>query len=374
MKKARWAVSAVFFVNGFLFANYVARLPDIQDKYHIDYRQLGFVLLASAIGSLLAMPITGGLIARYGSRVVTLTAVFSLCLLVGTFAQLPVYGLLVVAFFFLGASSGITDVAMNAQAVVVEKGLGKSIMASFHGIWSLGMFSGAGTGTLFVSLGSTIAVHLLVMALVSIVAVWYLRSYLVRDKPASQVRGPLFNWPAKVLVGIGLVAFCAMLGEGAMAEWSTSYMRDVMRVDDAWAPLGLVFHSLAMLIGRLLGDGARMSYGDKRLIVACSVTALVGVVAIVLALGPVWSLIGFFLAGLGLSIIVPIAYSRAGNTPGIPPGTGIGMVTTIGYSGFIIGPPIIGLLADWQNLQVAYGFILILFAIMLALGWRLKVD
>ncbi len=371
MVRSRWAVSLVFFVNGFLFANYIARLPDIQVIYGLDYRQLGFVLLSSAVGSLLAMPFTGYLIDRYSSRRVTGSALFGVGLIVGLFILSPNYFLLLLAFFFLGACSGITDVAMNAQAVVVEKLMAKSIMASFHAVWSLGMFMGAGVGALFVSFGQPVAFHMGVSALLGISLGFLAMNYLVKDEENGLANTSLFKLPAKVLIGLGIIAFCGMLGEGAMSEWSTNYMRDVLKTGAQLAPIGLVAYSLAMLIGRIYGDRARMYYGDAKLIALSSMVAAIGCLIIVAGWQLFTSVLGFVLAGLGLSVIVPIAYSRAGNTPGIAPGTGISMVTTIGYSGFIVGPPVIGLIADHFGLQVGYAFILLLLVIMFGLSLRL---
>ena len=147
-------------------------------------------------------------------------------------------------------------------------------------------------------------------------------------------------------------------------------MKEVLNASSFLAPLGLTAFSLSMLLGRLLGDKARIRIGDSSLITLSSVVAIVGLTVVIVAVGIIPTILGFFLVGIGLATIVPIAYSKAGNTAGIDPGTGISMVTTIGYSGFIIGPPLLGLLADWQGLQMAYGCVLILLAAMLLLSLR----
>ncbi len=371
MRKSRWSVSAAFFINGFLLSNYIARLPHIQSKYSIDYQQLGFVLLASAIGSLLAMPFTGALIQRYGSKLITFLALAGLCITVAFFILAPHYELLLLMFFTIGTMSGVTDVAMNAQAVVVEKAYGRSIMSSFHGIWSLGLFAGAGIGTLFIAFDISLFNHFCAIATIALISLIYSFQYFVEDEVTDHSDQPVFRLPNKFLVGIGIIAFCAMLGEGAMADWSAIYMKDVMGLDDRVATSGLVAYSLAMLTARFLGDRVRTQIGDARMIQVSSVFSLVGMLLIILAWHVGISLVGFVLAGLGLATIVPITYSRAGNTPGIPPGVGISMVTTIGYSGFIIGPPIIGFIAKWQTLPLAFSFVIGLFILMLILSFRI---
>ena len=161
-----------------------------------------------------------------------------------------------------------------------------------------------------------------------------------------------------------------MLGEGAMADWSTNYMENITHADKALAPIGLSAFALAMTIGRFFGDSARAKFGDRKLMIACGLVATFGLCIAMLFISPYVVIVGFFIVGLGLSAIVPIAYSIAGNTKDLPPGVGLAMVTTVGYSGFLFGPPIIGFLADWQTLRIALALVLILFIVMTALSAR----
>ncbi|MBK8505868.1 MAG: MFS transporter [Saprospiraceae bacterium] len=374
MRASRWAVNSIFFTNGVLYATYVSRIPDIQQHFDLDYRGVGFVLLTGAVGSLIAMPFTGGLIGRWGSKSVTLTASFSFCLAVALFMLAPSVGILALIFFLKGIVAGITDVAMNAQAVLVERTYKKPIMAAFHGVFSLGMFAGAAVGTLFIALKTGILWHMVVMASTGFLLVIILSRHLIREDLAIALetikKSKFFNIPDATLIGIGIISFCGMLAEGAMADWSTNFMREVMSASPSLAPVGLTAFSLAMLIGRFFGDRARMFFGDQKLINYSSLLAIAGLAAIISGIWTALTISGFFLIGIGLSVIVPIAYSQAGNSPGIDPGTGISMVTTIGYSGFIVGPPAIGYLADWKGLQMAYGFVLILLIIMFFLNRR----
>ncbi|MCB0687467.1 MAG: MFS transporter [Saprospiraceae bacterium] len=376
MRAARWAVSSVFFTNGVLYATYVSRIPDIQISYDLDYRGVGFVLLTGALGSLFAMPFTGGLIGRWGSKPVTLVASFSFCLSVALFMLSPTVIILSIVFFLKGIVAGITDVAMNAQAVLVERNARRPIMSTFHGIFSLGMFVGAGAGTIFISQHVSVLHHLFIMAVAGFLFVISMSRHLIKDdldvSPEKIKNAKYFNFPSLALVGIGIISFCAMLAEGAMADWSTNFMREVIEASPSLAPVGLSAFSLAMLAGRLIGDQARMYFGDQRLINACSIISLAGLLFIIVGFSAGLAILGFFLAGLGLSVIVPIVYSKAGNTPGIDPGTGISMVTTIGYSGFIVGPPVIGYLADWKGLQIAYLFVLLLLLVMFFLNLRVQ--
>lgn len=372
MRLSRWAVSSVFFTNGFLYASYISRLPDIQNHYHLDYKGVGFVLLVGSVGSLLAMPFTGSLISRFGSKHVTLTASFMFCLMVALFMFAPSLMVLLPIFFIKGVAAGITDVAMNAQAVLLERAQKKPIMSAFHGMFSLGMFAGAGAGSIFIYLHTSIWLHLLLAGTLGFSYVIFWSRFLIKEPLASQPKQKSqrlsFQLPTQALIGIGIISFCAMLAEGAMADWSTNFMKEVLGASSFLAPLGLTAFSLSMLIGRLFGDKARIHFGDATLITLSSTLAISGLTLVIVAIGIIPTIFGFFVVGIGLATVVPIAYSKAGNTPGIEPGTGISMVTTIGYSGFIIGPPILGLLADWRGLQIAYGVVLVLLGAMLLLS------
>jgi MFS family permease len=234
------------------------------------------------------------------------------------------------------------------------------------------MALGAATGAFFISLSSPLFIHLLIITIASLAASLFARFHLIQDKPQVETDGPAFQLPSSALIGIGVIAFCSMLGEGAMADWSTNYMEKIVMAPKTLAPLGLSAFALAMTIGRIFGDSARSKYGDKTLMIACGIVATLGLIISIVMIQPIVVMLGFFLVGAGLSVIVPIAYSIAGNSPGISPGVGLAMVTTVGYAGFLFGPPIIGFLADWQTLRLALLFVVILFLLMTLLSYRYK--
>jgi len=373
VQKSRAAVALIFAVNGFLYANWVARLPRLQEIYHLDHGQLGLVLLAGSIGALVAMPLTGKIIVKTGSHRITMIMLFLFCLFVPLIPITPNIYTLWIILFAIGASSGSLDVAMNAQAVLVEQRLRKPVMSSFHATFSAGMMLGAGSGALFTYFNVSYFVHLLIVMAISLVVAFRVRHFLIPDlreaaqeHEEGQASRNILLHPA--LLSLGLIAFCCMLGEGAMADWTTIYLEKVSLVDRDWSPLGLVAFSTAMMIGRLLGDGARERLGDSRLVQGSALVAITGL-SLALVYPVIWTgMLGFFLVGIGLATIVPIAYSTAGNIPGLSPGVGISMVTSIGYAGFLVGPPVIGFLSDWQGLRFGMTFVLFLFLVMLVLN------
>ncbi len=319
------------------------------------------------------MPFTGWLIIRNGSRRISIFSCYFYCSLIPLIPWMPHLWALIILFFFLGISSGMLDVAMNSQAVMVEKQLNKPIMTSFHALFSIGVMAGAVGGSLFTKLGTGLFVHFAVITTVSLITVFIARYYLIHDKPlVNEVEEPAFRLPNAAMVSIGVIAFCCMLGEGAMADWSTNYMENVSLADPALAPIGLSAFALAMTIGRIFGDGARVRFGDRSLMVTCGLISTAGLGLAIIFIHPFAVITGLFIVGIGLSAIVPIAYSIAGHTKDLPPGVGLAMVTTVGYSGFLFGPPIIGFIADWQSLRVALGLVMILFMVMTFLSFKRK--
>jgi len=369
----RIAVKLIFFINGFVHANLAARFPKVQELFSIDNGILGFVLLATSVGALLAMPFTGWLIVRNGSRRITIISVFVYCIVVPLVPVMPELTGLVFIFFIMGLTAGMLDVSMNAQAVMVEQQHGKPIMTSFHALFSIGMVAGAGCGALFVKLNTTLFTHLSTVIGVSLLGAAWARYHLIHDKPKEKItEGPAFRLPNAAMVSIGVIAFCCMLGEGAMADWSTNYMENIANADKALAPIGLSAFALAMTIGRFFGDSARIRFGDRNLMIACGLISTIGLLLTLTFIHPYAVIAGLFVTGIGLSSVVPIAYSIAGNTKDLPPGVGLAMVTTVGYSGFLFGPPLIGFIADLHSLRVSLGLVVVLFVIMTILSARYK--
>lgn len=367
----RIAVNIIFFVNGFMHANLAARFPRIQEIFSLDNGTLGLLLLSTSIGAVLAMPFTGWLIIRNGSRKIAIASVFLYCMFFPLITYMPGLTGLIPLFFIMGVTAGMLDVSMNSQAVMVEKSKGKPIMTSFHALFSIGMAIGAVCGALFAKWGVAFFAHMISITVASMLASAFARYHLIHDKPeGAQAEGPAFRLPNAAMISIGIIAFCSMLGEGAMADWSANYMKNIVGASEATAALGLSAFAAAMTVGRLLGDGGRARYGDKKLMVVCGLIATVGLSFSLFFPAPIPVMIGFFLVGIGLSVIVPIAYSIAGNSSSVSPGVGLAMVTTVGYTGFLFGPPLIGFLADWQTLRMALVLVVLLFVVMTWLSNR----
>ena len=370
----RIAVKIAFFLNGFIYANWVSRLPRIQELYAADNGTIGVVLLAMSLGAVAAMPFTGWVIIQQGSRRITVFSIIVYCALVPLIPYMPGIVALAGLYLVMGVATGMLDVAMNAQAVMVEQLYQKPIMTSFHALFSIGMALGAWSGALFADLQMDLAKHFLTVVSVSLLAAFWAGRHFVKDAPEATQRheGPLFRIPNKALISIGVIAFCCMLGEGAMADWTVNYMENVAGASETLAPIALSGFATAMTVGRIFGDAIRVKLGDAMLIITGGALATIGLSIALILPHALISIIGFFMVGIGLSTIVPIAYSIAGSTRGLPSGVGLAMVTTVGYTGFLFGPPIIGFIADASNLRVGLLLVLILFILMTVLGFKRK--
>ncbi len=366
---ARLAVLGIFFLNGLALASWVVRIPAVQEKLTLGEGLLGLALLGAAVGALAAMPATGWLVARLGSRpVVGATALLlSVSLILPALA--PNLALLVVSLVMLGASNGVLDVSMNAQAVAVEKRYGQPIMSSFHAAFSLGGLAGAAGGGVVASLGVGVLGHLAgVAALTAVAGVVAYRAML----PAGADRGgdgePAFARPTRALAGLGIISFCVLLGEGAMADWSAVYLNGPLGTGPGFAAAGYAAFSVAMAAGRLFGDRLAQRFGPVWLVRAGAAVAAVGL-GLSLAVGdPLFALVGFASAGVGFSIIFPAALSAAGRTKGVTAGPALAAVATTGYFGFLVGPPSIGFVAELTGLGGALYIVVALSAAIVLLA------
>jgi fucose permease len=369
MRRNRFSVSLTFFICGFIYANWSTRLPRIQDTFALSNSHLGLVLLCVAVGSLCAMPLTGWLISKKGSKLTAVISLVSFSLILIVIPFLDVTWQLVVAFYWLGFFMGSLDVSMNAQAVLVEQRYQKPILSSFHAFFSVGVMIGALSSSFFAKYLDTLQAHFVIVSLLCVGLSLVVIPLLIDDSDAAQSsEGSHFLLPNKSMVWLGIIAFCAMLAEGSIADWSTNYLENSLKTHAYIAPIGLSIFSGTMTIGRFLGDKARAYFGDNKLLVMSSLMATVGLF-FALAFNSYWLFfVGISAVGLGLATVVPIVFSQAGNNKNLPPGIGLAMVTTLGYLGFLVGPPIIGFLADWQDLRFGLFFVVFLLAVLSVLS------
>lgn len=377
MRIKRIAVCVFFFVNGFLYANWTARLPEVQSFFNISNTMLGTLLFTTAVGAVIAMPFTGWLTVKYGSKRITQVAGFFFCFLIPFLILSSNLALASIAFFLMGFCAGSMDVAMNGQAVFVERGYDKPIMSSFHAVFSIGMALGAGAGALFTKFDFTLLHHFMLVAGLGLFANLWASFNLIDDTPSKSAvaeETSHFMLPTKAVLPLGIIAFCGMTGEGSMSDWSAIFMNKVVGKSEFFSALAFGSFGTAMTIGRVFGDRLTERLGKDKLLIYSSLCAMGGMALVIGIISEWTALAGFFLVGLGLSNVVPIIYSTAGNIKGVKPSVGIAMATTVGYAGFFVGPPTIGFLSDQYGLRWGMSFVLILFFAMLILVMKRRAD
>ncbi|MCP2257589.1 Fucose permease [Streptoalloteichus tenebrarius] len=380
-RAARWATGFVFVLHSAVFASWTPHVPEVKDQLGLHEGTLGATLLGAPLGSVLAMLVTSPALARWGSRRVTAVA------LLGYALAAPLLGLagsavaLFAALTVWGAFQGALDVAMNAQAVAVERAYDRPLMSSFHAYWSLGSVAGIGLGMGGLALGVGLAVQLAAIGVVAVVAT----PLLVRPMRADRVDpdgpdGPdgadsdgqhrfVVPWRHRGLLPLAGIVFAALLCEGAAGDWTAVYLRDSLGAPGAVAGVGYGAFACAMFVGRLMGDRWVSRYGRVRVVTLLSATAAVATAVTLLVGHPLVALAGFAALGLGLSCLVPVVFSAAGSLPGSHPGQSLAAVASAGWIGFLLGPPAIGGLAHLTSLPLALA-VLPLLATAMAVGAR----
>jgi MFS family permease len=369
VKGNRIAVIIFFFINGFLHANLMSRLPELQQSLSLSNSILGSLLFAIALGALLAMPAAGWLSGKWGSDLVAKMTAILFCIAIPFVAAFHNIWATGFCFFMLGVTTGSMDVSMNGQAVFVERKYKKPIMSSFHACFSIGMAVGAGTGALYSAFKISLLYHLISVAVVAMVAIVWASGSLVREtnEPVHEKKQQGFFQVIKLILPIGMIAFCCMVTEGSMADWSAIYMNKVSGTNVVFSAFAFGIFATGMTIGRLLGDFLTLKFGRSKLLTMDAITAMLGLSLVLSFKFLLTSYFGFLLVGLAVSTIVPIVFSAAGNTKGVNPSVGIAAATSIGYLGFFVGPPTIGFLADHFGLRIGLCFTLALLSVMLSL-------
>ena len=357
----RWAVGTYFWLVGVAVGVWVARIPEIQEKLHLDKSSLGGVLLMSALGALVGMPLTTRLADRWGTRVVAWGTAALVCVLLPLIAAAPSVATLMVVFGAYGAASGIHGVVINAMAVEVETAEARPILSLFHGLFSLGGL----VGSLIAAgcLAWPVAPVPSLLAAAVVIAALYagagpaLPVAVIRPAPRSGAATGLTPrrgaWPARRLIVLGGLAFLGLVGEGSMGDWSAVYLRQSLGASESLAGLGYAAYSLGMTSGRFAGEFLSNRLGDVALLRSGAGLAAVGLFGAVGSDHPLAAIAGFALVGAGLANAVPVLYRAAARTPGVDPVAGIATTSTVGYFGFVVGPPLIGLIADHASLGVA---------------------
>ncbi|MBL3666026.1 MFS transporter [Streptomyces sp. M2CJ-2] len=360
VRRARYAVGAVFAVHGAVTGSFATRVPWIQDHAGVSPGQLGLALAFPAIGASLAMPLAGRVSHRFGARTALrgLISLWTLALVLPSVA--PNLLTLCLVLFVYGATAGMSDVAMNALGVEVENRLERSIMSGLHGMWSVGALIGSAAGTLAAHLGTDARLHhTLAAGVLTVVGVAAAGHVLDLQPAEDEEPPPRFALPPRSALLIGAIGFCAVFAEGASLDWSAVYLRDQLEASAGLAAACTTGFTLTMALVRLAGDRVVDRYGAVRTVRTSGVVAVTGGLLIVLAQHPAAAMAGFALMGLGIAVVVPLCFAAAGRSGGNP-SLAIAGVATITYTSGLIAPSAIGLLAQATSLMVSFVLVTVL--------------
>jgi MFS family permease len=370
--RPRVALAIIFAMRGFLVGSWIARIPAIADHLDVSRSELGSVLIAGAIGALVAFQVTAPRIADWGTA--RSIGVFGpLWVLSMPLALLsPEPALFFAGLLLFGFMNGTVDVALNAQAVEIERQVGRPVLSSMHGMFSVGALGGTATGGALAAASVGIQPQFLVTGVLAAVTWILLTRKLAPDEavtaPVRTGRRPIFSIGPRVLWPLGAIAFCCGLVEESLADWGALYLSQDLGTNPGTAALGYTIFSCTMLIGRLFGDPLVRWAGPVAMLRGGAALGSAGMLLGVVINAPWAFLATFGLVGLGFSTIIPIVYRAAGSTPGVPRAEGVAAVATVCYAAFLVGPPVMGFVADLLSLRAAFLGVGVFVTIVIALA------
>jgi MFS family permease len=350
----RIAVGVLFFLPGLCFASWASRIPTIRHELNLSDSLLGVVLFSLPVGSLISLPIAGYLIHKFGSRKVVTTSLLLYSIVLLLIGYSTHIWQLVICLFLFGWLGNTVNISINTQAVGVEKIYGRTIMASFHGLWSLAGFTGAATGTYMIARNIVPSSHFLVICVTVIICTAIAANYILKSDQGNGEKQPLFVKPDKELLSLGMIAFCSMMCEGAMFDWSGIYFQKVVQVKPSLIGAGYACFMSTMAAGRFVADWFSNKFGLKFILQASGILIAIGLLIAVFFPYLVTAIIGFLLVGFGVCSVIPMVFSATGKTKKLSAGVALATVSTIGFLGFLLGPPVIGLLAGLFSLRVSF--------------------
>lgn len=372
VQAGRWAVAALFFVNGFIMGAWAPQIPLLMPRHDIREGVLGLLILLVGVGAVGAMLFAGKLLNRYGSSRMALVFGLAVAPMLPLVVLAPSLWLIAPALVLFGATTGCMDVSMNANSVAVERRLGRAIMSSSHGFWSVGGFVGGAAGA-YVTARFGAEAQAIGVGAVSALIVLVASSFLHYDPPhpaeASAPKAAMFP-KVGLLYLLGMMALFSMVPEGAVLDWAAIYISKELGADLQVAGLGFALFSGAMAMMRFLGDSVRNRFGAVRTLQVSGGFGVAGLAIAAAAPAPAVAIAGCFIAGLGIANMVPILFSAAGNVKGLSAGAGIATVTMMGYAGILLAPSTIGFVAQHAGFRMTYAALAVLLAVVAAMAGK----
>ncbi len=355
LSKARWATRTQFLNLGFVAGVWGVHVPSLKATYALDERTLAAALLATSVGSVLTLTIAGRLVGKLGARGAAILAGWAISLALALSLVLPGFWALLPVMVLLGAGESVFDVAINAEGTMLETLTGRTVMSGFHGMFSLGAMVGAAAAAAMIRGGVSSAIQLAVVAAVVGTSITIASRGMLAAHPTADASQAHFAWPKGTLLLIGLLILSGMLAEGVMYNWSVLYVAQELHTPQEKAAMAYVAFAGATAAMRFAGDSVRARVSERTMLIAGPALTAIAMLLVLLVARPWFAMVGFALVGIGLATVVPILYNAATRIPGVSRAAAIASVSSIGYVGFMIGPPIIGGLAHATSLTFAMG-------------------
>lgn len=356
LPRIRLSIFYFYFIMGLIFASWASRIPDIKSSLHLNDGQLGQVLFAMPLGQLMMMVVSGYLVNKFGSRIILIAAMTLYAIALTFIPQANSFIQLFLVLFLFGITSNMANIAVNTQAVSLEELYKRNIMSSFHGLWSLGGLTGGILGAVFAETKFSIFTHLVIILILGVIGIIiFSRGLLAQDikeNSDAKTSKKAFKLDSAIII-LGLIGFGSMFCEGTMFDWSSVYFSTIIKPDETFVRMGYIASMGAMTFGRFVADRFVNRYQASVVLRFCGILITSGLLLATVAPGLIISTFGFLLIGLGVSSIVPICYSAAGRLKTMSASIAITAVSSISFLGFMIGPPLIGLLSEITDLRIA---------------------
>lgn len=356
-RQLRIGSAIFFFISGFGYATWASRIPTIKQHLHLNDAQLGIVLLALPVGLMLTMPVTNVLLSKYTSRSILFSGSVIISIILSFIGISSSMLQLILLLFCFGSARNMVTLSINTQAVAVQALYSKSIMVTFHGIWSMAGFAGAGVGYLMVRFNIATSWHFLFVSIALLLFTLYFIKDTHYQKPGVQPRKPVFSLPDKFLLKFSLICFACMACENTMYDWSALYFQKEVHAEKATATAAFVIYMIAMTTGRFFGDKLVTRAGIKTVLKYCGLFIFSGLLMAVALPYKITAAAGFILVGFGVSCIVPMVFSLAGKSKNMSSSSALASISTIGYLGFVLVPPFVGFVAQTASLRWSFGII-----------------
>jgi MFS family permease len=367
------AISLYFFFAGLIFSSWASRIPDVKDVFALNEAELGAVLFMLPLGALLALPVAGWVVQRLGSKRASVGSLLLYTVLLFLISKAHSVLSISIFLFLFGIIGNFANIAMNTQGLSVQHKLKKPILSGLHAMWSLGAFLAAAITGWTMSVGYSMEMHFGMIALAAAGVTLFFSFSLIQDV-AGELRQKVFALPNRGLLLMGVICFCVAMSEGAMADWSSLYYRQVVHELNKVSTVGYTAFALCMALGRFFGDRLLQALGYSSVLKLNGILVLIGMGLALAINSPVAVIIGFALVGLGVSSVIPIVYMLSAKSKSMAPSAAIAAVSSIGFLGFLFGPPIIGFIAQETGLRLALSIVAFLGLMIWLLSIRMKTD